>query len=128
MTDHHKIAWTRRIMLAWACAMPFCAAAQTPVVINLVVGSGRVTGDSVATPGRGAATLRVKRGDQIELRWSVDAPTELHLHGYNIETRAKPGETTILSFLARATGRFPVETHDAQGRHRVLLYVEVHPR
>jgi hypothetical protein len=120
--------WTRRALLAGACALPFGARGQSPVIFNIVVSAGRVTGDSIETPARGAATLRVKRGDQIELRWSVDAPAELHLHGYNIETRARPGSMTVLTFVARATGRFPVETHDAQGRHRVLLYVEVHPR
>ena len=120
--------WTRRALMVGGCTLAFGARAQSPVIFNIAVLAGRVTGDSVAIPARGAATLRVKRGDQIELRWSVDAPTELHLHGYNIETRAKPGEVTVLTFLARATGRFPVETHDAQGRHRVLLYMEVHPR
>ena len=51
----------------------------------------------------------------------------LHLHGYDLETQAAPGLDGVMSFVARAAGRFPVETHDAQGRHRAVVYIEVHP-
>lgn len=77
-------------------------------------------------------TIRVKRGDIVELSWSVDRRTVLHLHGYDIEIIADAGAPQIMSFKARASGRFAIETHgeDVGGvpRHAMLIYLEVHPR
>ena len=33
-------------------------------------------------------TLRVRRGERVELRFSTDRPIQLHLHGYDIEASA----------------------------------------
>jgi hypothetical protein len=71
-------------------------------------------------------TVRVQRDDAVELVWSADRRTDVHLHGYNIEVTVKPEQTQVMAFRARATGRFPIETHDA--RYTILLYLEVHPR
>ncbi|MBO0764501.1 MAG: hypothetical protein J2P50_07925 [Hyphomicrobiaceae bacterium] len=77
--------------------------------------------------------VRVKRGDTVKLRWTSDRPTVLHLHGYDIECRVEPGAVAEMSFVARATGRFPVEEHkpDAKGGHShgdgALVHVEVLP-
>ena len=71
-------------------------------------------------------TVQVQRDEFVELVWSADRRTALHLHGYDIEVTVNPGETQIMAFRARATGRFPVEIHG--GRYAVLLYIEVHPR
>jgi len=79
--------------------------------------------------GRVAAhlkTLRVRRDDKVEINWTADRRTVLHLHGYDLESTVDVGKPQTMSFTARATGRFPVETHD--GRHTVILHVEVHPR
>jgi FtsP/CotA-like multicopper oxidase with cupredoxin domain len=96
--------------------------------VALSISNDQVSGPGLEAPARGAPTLRVERGEQIELRWSADAPMELHLHGYKQEVRVAPGEPVLMAFSARATGRFPVETHDRGGRHRAILYIEVHPR
>jgi len=70
--------------------------------------------------------IRVKQRDVVKLRWGTDQPLTLHLHGYDIETTVEPDKPRIMSFTARATGRFPIETH---GRHHsVLIYLEVHPQ
>jgi len=73
-----------------------------------------------------AKTLQVRRGDAVELIWSADRPSVLHLHGYDIEITVDPRKTETMAFRARATGRFPIEIHG--GRHTVLIYLEVHPR
>lgn len=73
--------------------------------------------------------IRVRRNEMVELNWSTDRRTVLHLHGYDIEMTVDPGMPQTMSFKARATGRFPIEAHGGEaGRHAVLLYVEVHPR
>jgi hypothetical protein len=96
--------------------------AQSAVVdarrFELRIEDGRLIGNVKA--------VQVKRDEFIELIWSADRRTILHLHGYDIEVTVNPGETQIMAFRARATGRFPIETHE--GRHTVLLYIEVHPR
>ena len=78
-------------------------------------------------------TITVKRGDRVEINWRADRPTTLHLHGYDIEVSPGPGRPQTMSFTARATGRFAIETHAAPGQgksghHMVLIYLEVHPR
>lgn len=79
--------------------------------------------------------VRVTEGDVVRLRWSVDRPVVLHLHGYDIEKRIEPGVVGEMTFTARATGRFPLHAHairaDASGQRHddaPLLYVEVYPR
>lgn len=76
----------------------------------------------------GPDTLRVKRGDRVELRWSSDRPIVLHLHGYDLELKVTPQAPAAMSFAAGLTGRFPVSEHrHGTGHHRALLYLEVHP-
>jgi hypothetical protein len=78
---------------------------------------------------RGDNTLRVKRGEQVELRWSSDRRMTLHLHGYDIERAVSPQSPAVMAFRAELAGRFAVSEHrHGGGRHeRALLYLEVHP-
>ena len=74
-------------------------------------------------------TLRVRRGERVELRFSTDRPIQLHLHGYDIEASASPESPATISFTADIPGRFPVSEH-AHGKahhHQAVLYLEVLP-
>lgn len=73
--------------------------------------------------------IRVHQGDEVTLRWTVDAPLTIHLHGYDIEKRLTPPGPSVMRFLARATGRFPIAIHGSAGAPEVVLgYLEVYPR
>lgn len=103
------------------------AQAQTPeVVFDFKIENGRVA--------ERMRRVRVSQGDAVRLRWSTDRPIVLHLHGYDIETKVMPGAVAEMAFIARATGRFPVEEHkpDASGTHShgevPLVRLEVRPR
>ena len=79
--------------------------------------------------------IRVKQGDVVTLRWTVDRAMLLHLHGYDIEWRVQPGTVGNVTFTARLTGRFSVHAHAMATRANVLadedsplVYVEVYPR
>jgi len=84
----------------------------------------------------GARVVRVTQGDEVELRWSADEPASLHLHGYDLHASPAPGAPAKMSFIARATGRFPITAHGFAGEHartgghreHTLIYLEVHPR
>jgi hypothetical protein len=76
---------------------------------------------------KGDRTIRVTQGDNIILSWTADRTTVVHLHGYDLERTIEPSAPAEMSFVARLTGRFPVEMHASRG-HRALLYVEVYPR
>jgi len=76
---------------------------------------------------KGDKTIRVRQGDNVTLSWTADRTTVVHLHGYDLERTIEPSAPAEMSFVARLTGRFPVETHASMG-HRVLLYVEVYPK
>jgi len=94
------------------------ATARRVVALSLVNGALR----------EGPDTVRVKQGEEVELRWSSDRPLTLHLHGYDIESKVAPGSATVMSFQAKLPGRFPVEVHGQPGHaHRAVLYLEVYP-
>jgi hypothetical protein len=97
---------------------PAAAQAEGPRRFDLTIENDRLGGD--------LKVIRVRRGDAVEINWSADRRTVLHLHGYDIETTIEAGKPQTMSFTARATGRFPIETHGR--RHSVLVYLEVHPR
>jgi heme/copper-type cytochrome/quinol oxidase subunit 2 len=70
----------------------------------------------------------VQQGDDVTIHvTTTDAPIEVHLHGYDIEQTATPAMAASMHFIARASGRFPIEIH-RQGKQRVIGYLEVHPR
>ena len=97
------------------------AASKRPVVARSVA----------LVKGRAAAaddTLRFRRGDAVELTVSSDAPMDLHLHGYDLEASARPGQPARFAFVARLPGRFPISEHRHDARHhRSVLFIEVHP-
>ncbi len=78
--------------------------------------------------------LKVQKGDALRVRITSDAPGELHVHGYRLSLQLKPGQPEELAFTAYATGRYPIEWHDAAAptgsRHRSapLATLEVRPR
>src|SRR5262249_10620086 len=82
----------------------------------------RVENARLASPLK---ALHVERGDSVEIVWSADRRTVLHLHGYDIEVTVDPEETKVMAFQARAAGRFPIEIHGT--RHTVVIYLEVQP-
>lgn len=92
-------------------------AAEPPKVFDLAVAAGQ--------PAR---TIRVKRGDEVQLRWSSERRVTLHLHGFDIERAVAPDAPAVMAFKAHIAGRFPVSEHGHAGRHgRTVLYLEVHP-
>jgi len=99
-------------------ALPSAAQGQSPQRFDVKIENDRVAAH--------LKTLRVRRDDKVEINWTADRRTVLHLHGYDLEATVDPGKPQTMSFTARATGRFPVEIHG--GRHNVILHVEVHPR
>ena len=103
-------------------AVPLLAAAAEPPgkAFDLAIAKGRVNAAQ--------ETIRVKKGDKVELRWTSDRRTALHLHGYDIEATVTPEAPAVMSFEARIAGRFPVSEHGQGSRHeRPLLYLEVLP-
>jgi FtsP/CotA-like multicopper oxidase with cupredoxin domain len=99
-----------------------------PAVAGSVEVEIRIAGERLVAPA--SPVIRAGQGDRVELRVLADTPVELHLHGYDLVTRAAPGAPGALRLEARASGRFPIALHQAAGRghrHRPLLWLEVHP-
>jgi hypothetical protein len=117
----------RRLILtaAFVSAAPFFTTAQAQEAkrFDLALKGGALPKEQ--------QTVRVKQGDQIELRWTSDQPLRLHLHGYDIQIDVKPGEPAVTALKARTAGRFSVEKlqqqksgHQHGGK---VLYLEVYP-
>ena len=100
---------------------------DVPRVVAIALAGGVASGPALTASEGRVPVLRLRRGETVELRWSSDRATTLHLHGYGLETHAAPGLGGAMSLVARAAGRFPVETHDAEGRHRAVVHVEILP-
>jgi hypothetical protein len=92
-----------------------------------------ITQGAVPVPQR---TLKVEKGDAVNLAIRSDTAGELHLHGYQLSVKLSPGQHANLSFMAFATGRYPFEWHAADTRaagsshHRgpPLAVIEVRPK
>jgi hypothetical protein len=119
-----------RLLPAWTLALcafgaPTLAAHAAEVTYVLAITNGRVPANM--------RLIRVKQNDVVKLEWSTDKPISVHLHGYDIEKEVKPGAVTQMTFVARATGRFPIEPHigktpsGGHGHGDVLVTIEVHP-
>jgi hypothetical protein len=123
-------ARSRRILLCTlVCAASIAAVGvqAAELTFDLRIENGRVP--------ENMRLVRVKQGDSVRLRWSVDQPVTLHLHGYDIEKRIEPGTVGEMSFMARATGRFPLHAHATAARtasnaheEAPLAYIEVYPQ
>ena len=69
--------------------------------------------------------ISVNQGDMVTLRVSADEPTELHVHGYDVEQEVKPGGEAEIDFEADLTGRLEIEDHETEKELGVL---QVRPR
>jgi hypothetical protein len=76
--------------------------------------------------GKDAPTAQVSRGDLVVLRWTVESPMGVHIHGYDLAADATPATNLTMVFFAEFAGRFPVEVH-AGGGDRPVLFLEVLP-
>jgi hypothetical protein len=80
----------------------------------------------------GEQLIRVTQGQIVQMVWTTDEETQIHIHGYEIHIPASPDAPASVTFEAHATGRFPVTSHgfgDEYGKmHQMLLYFEVYPK
>lgn len=111
----------RRLRFAAALALATVAAAATAAPQDFAVEIAR-------GKAKGADTLKVRMGDQVQVRFTSDQPIVLHLHGYDVQTRVAPPAPAVLNFKAHLAGRFPVHEHKhGPGNHRAVMFIEVHP-
>ena len=80
---------------------------------------------AVVQGGMTPSEITVDEGDQVRFRITSDAPTEFHLHGYDLEAELEPGVPAELAFDATITGRFEIENEETRGELGTLL---VQPR
>ena len=59
----------------------------------------------------GTVPLQVNQNDEVTIVVATDEHLSFHLHGYDIEREAEPGEPAKLVFTANATGSFPFTIH-----------------
>ncbi len=116
-------------VFATSMSVPPYALAQTDM--NALMGGNVVTladagGEyALALPVAGPVQrLRTRKGADVMLRISSNKAEELHLHGYDIKLKLKPGEPGAMTLKATRSGRFELETHNG---HRTVLILEVMP-
>lgn len=109
------------------CFALFCLALPGQVAAEGVSAWAVEIRDGAVHP-ESSSTLRVTEGETVEVTWTVDEATMLHLHGYNVAVRAGPDGPAVMRFEAHTAGRFPVEAHGQGEGHGVMLYIEVWPQ
>lgn len=119
----------RTMLVVWALAGALFLAAPGhgagTRTVDIEVRNGKVVGKN---------SVRVTRGDTVQLRWVSDKPLDLHLHGYDVTVHVMPGTPAEMKLRAHATGRFPVEIHGEKKSsgghshgHKPLYFLEVYP-
>ena len=108
-----------RLIAGVALATIAGAAAAASQSFSVELAGGRAKGEE---------TLKVNKGDQVQVRFTSDQPIVLHLHGYDIEAKVAPSAPALLTFKADLAGRFPMHEHrEGAGNHRAVLFIEVQP-
>jgi FtsP/CotA-like multicopper oxidase with cupredoxin domain len=94
---------------------------REPQVTRIRLRGGEVVG--------GAKTIEAEKGNTVRIVVGTDAPDALHLHGYDIERGAAPGNPAHFSFEANAEGEFVLESHTAEhaGKEPVVARLLVGP-
>ena len=77
----------------------------------------------------GPKDIEVEQGDTVRIVVTADAPDDIHLHGYDIERQAAPGQPARFRFKANAEGAFEIESHVAEdaGREPLIARLVVNP-
>lgn len=120
-----RVAWTRRKFFLSAGAMVLLIHSTEILLAGekkrfaVTINQGHVA--------KKFRTLRVTEGDTVEITFTSDKSSELHLHGIGVLANVTAGKPATMTFHAQTAGRFPIEAHGA-GTHGSLLYVEVHPK
>ena len=93
-----------------------------PEVTRVRIRGGEVVG--------GAPDITVKNGDVVRIVVTSDAPDDIHLHGYDIEKQAAPGQPARFEVKADLEGSFEMESHVAEdaGRDPLVARLNVEPR
>jgi FtsP/CotA-like multicopper oxidase with cupredoxin domain len=73
---------------------------ETPVTKIEVVGG---------EPKGGIAEIDVKKGEDVRIEVTADAPEEVHVHGYDISDEVGPDETARFDFPAELDGIYEIE-------------------
>jgi hypothetical protein len=72
----------------------------------------------------GIRRVRVEQDERVRLVVRADLSDEVHVHGYDISRRVRPGAPTLIVFRATVVGQFEVELEE---RHIQLAEIEVRP-
>ncbi|WP_020573627.1 hypothetical protein [Actinopolymorpha alba] len=84
-------------------AGPAITTSTTTTTITVSVDQGRVS----PPPRR----VELPRGQQVRLTVHSSEPTDIHVHGYDLEGQARPGQPAVFAFTVDRAGRFDVEAH-----------------
>jgi FtsP/CotA-like multicopper oxidase with cupredoxin domain len=108
-------------VVAFVIAQSGGGSKSSPHETTISVKGGVVVGD--------AKTIRVAKNDTVRIVVSSDAPDQIHLHGYDIEKEAKPGQPARFQFKADREGAFVLESHAAEhaGKDPLVAHLLVGP-
>ena len=75
-------------------------------------------------PQGSTKTIEATSGESVRITVVSDQPGEVHVHGYDLEKEAGPGEPAVFAFVADLEGIFEIESHVS---HQVIAKLVVSP-
>jgi len=73
------------------------------------------------TTTKGTRVVSVPKGTSVTINLTATEAEDYHLHGYDIEQKADPGQTSTFEFTADQTGQFDLESHVTNNTLLVLV-------
>jgi hypothetical protein len=97
------------------------AAPPEPKVTRIRIAGGAAVG--------GIRRVATTTGEVVRIVVTADAPDDIHLHGYDIQRKAGPGQPARFVFRADIEGIFEIESHVAEdaGRDPLVARLVVQP-
>ena len=73
------------------------------------------------TTTKSTRVVSVPKGTSVTINLTATEAEDYHLHGYDIEQKADPGQTSTFEFTADQTGQFDLESHVTNNTLLVLV-------
>lgn len=85
-------------------------AETTEVVLDLEIRNETLHGNRLED-----GVIKVQQGDTVTINLTSDIPAYFHVHGYDLENKIEPEKWLKFTFVATATGNFPLKMHKYAG-------------
>jgi hypothetical protein len=104
------------------------AGAASAALLPMAAKTYRLTVPTGAADPAEVPTIRLSKGDVVDLVLSSKTPGKATVHGLTDEANVPAGGTSTIRVVASVTGRFALHFHGPGGTHTPVATLEIGPR